>query len=123
MFARKTPITLGVVERALEQDRRSGDDRRDSEPPPPPKGAGALMPLLMFLAALVVAASTWNFNKLETDYQVFKADEIKRHEADAIWRAGVQAQLEALGRAETEREKQTKYLKAVARKMGLKVED
>jgi hypothetical protein len=126
MFKRSQPITLDVVERAMDQgeDRRSGEDRREEPKPEPAKVAGPMfVPFLIVLIGLVVAASTYNFTRLETDYQGFKTEELKRHEGEAAWRAQVDGQLQTLVHAETERREQTKYLKAMARKMGLKVED
>lgn len=126
-FQKPQMITLGVVERAMEQERRererrSGEDRRDA-PPEPPKEKGALLPLLMFLLGLVVAASTWNFTKLESDYQGFKSDEISRHERDAELHAKMDARISATEKSTAELAAQGKLQKAIARKLGVKVED
>lgn len=106
------------------EERRSGDDRREAPKPEPAKpSVPVFVPFLIVLIGLVVAASTYNFTRLESDYQAFKAEEQHRREGDATWRAQVDGQLQTLVRADVERREQTKYLKAMARKMGLKVED
>lgn len=119
-FGRRERITLGVVERALDADRRSGEERRDE---PPKEKSSPLWPLLMFLLALVVAASTWNFTKLEGDYQGFKSDEVGRHERDAALHEKMDGRLAVLEKAETERAAQSRLQKAIARRLGVKVED
>lgn len=120
-FRRRERITLGIVEEALQEEHRVGEADRRAEPAkdkPSP-----LMPLLLFLLGLVVAASTWNFTKLETDYQGFKADEVGRHERDAALHEKMDGRLTILEKAESERAAQTRLQKAIARKLGVKVED
>lgn len=118
-------ITLGVVEKAMEQERRVGDEDRRAKPEPPK--AAPFLPVLLFLLGLVVAASTWNFTRLETDYQGFKSDEIGRHERDAALHEKMDGRLGAVEKALSERsvqnEKQTRIQKAIARKLGVKVEE